>query len=164
VNQELGAFSTAPGGAFQPRTGGALQPARGLVRLGGAAQIGGDRVDARLCVGELPNQQVEWHSGFCGQVRRLGFGNKAIHVVDALRHHETEFAQMRADRVRKLGQLPREKIPRPMAHQNRLLDLGLDGHEPHRRLHDGRADRPCICGGVRREFDPPGAVEKAPSS
>ncbi|MFC3058612.1 hypothetical protein ACFODY_06430 [Sinirhodobacter populi] len=34
-----------------------------------------------------------------------------------------------------------QKIPRPMAHQDRLLRLGLDRNEAHGRLHDRSADR-----------------------
>ena len=141
ATRTLAVIGPIPGIVCNRRAVSSASAARGVVRFGGAAQIGGDGVDARLRVGELPDRQIQRHPGFCGQVRRLGLGDKATHGVDALRHHEAEFAQMRADRVRKPGQPPDKEVPRPMAHQNRLLDIGLDGYEPHRRLHDGRADR-----------------------
>lgn len=54
---------------------------------------------------------------------------------------QAELAQVGADRIGELRQLADKKVARPMAHQHRLLDFGLDRNEAHRRLGQGRADR-----------------------
>jgi hypothetical protein len=41
-------------------------------------------------VGELPDQQIEGHSGFRRQVSRLGLGNEPAHSVNALRNDQAE--------------------------------------------------------------------------
>lgn len=46
-------------------------------------------------------------------------------------HDDAELAQMGADRVDGLGQLPHQEVARPMLHQQRLLRSTLHGHEAH---------------------------------
>ena len=66
--------------------------------------------------------------------------------MDALGHYEAEFPKMGTDRIRQLRQLADKEIPRPVAHQHRLLHCGLDRHETHRGLGHGGADRLSIGG------------------
>jgi hypothetical protein len=85
----------------------------------------------------LPDQQIQRHPGFRRQVSRFSLGNEPAHIVNALRNDQAELSKMGADRVGKLAQRTDQKIPCPVAHQNRLLDLGLDGHEARSApLHD----------------------------
>jgi len=118
-----------------------VQPPRGLVSFCGTAQIGCDAIDARLRVPELADKQIKRHPGLRWQIGRLSFGNKTTHVVDALGHDQAELAQMGTDRVGKLGELTDKEVPRPMAHQHRLLGLGLDRHEARSALLNDPPDR-----------------------
>jgi hypothetical protein len=77
----------------------------------------------------LPDQQIQRHPGRCGQVSPFSLGNEPAQIVNALRNDQAELSRMGADRLGKLGQRTDQKIPRPVAHQHRLPDLGLDGHE-----------------------------------
>lgn len=56
-----------------------------------------------------------------------------------------ELPEVATDRIGKLGQLPDNEVPRPMAHQNRLLHRGPDEYETHHQPLDGRTGRLHIC-------------------
>ena len=74
-------------------------------------------------------------------MRRLRLGDETAHIMDALGHDEAEFPKMGTDRIRKLRQLTDKEIPRPVAHQHRLLGLGLDRHEARSALLNDPPDR-----------------------
>lgn len=58
----------------------------------------------------------------------------------SLRHDKAQFLKVGTGRISKLRQLADREIPRPLAHQYRLLHYGFDPHEAHRGLGHGGAD------------------------
>src|SRR5262245_26922279 len=125
-------------------SGNALQSLARLIRTMLHSEPPLDRANHRLQRLELSCQYDQARTSINGHAFIALLRNDRQQLFEplaSLRSHNTEFSQMRPQRIDYLGPLPQQKIARPVLHQPALLLGRLRPHKSHRRPANRLADR-----------------------